>query len=143
MFTISRDNRNNSMLKSVEARRYMTVKPVTLSPDTNIVTAINTLIDNKVSGATVVDAENNVVGVISEMDCLKAMLDGGYYDEVNGTVGDYMTTDIETISADATIIDVAQRLIEHKRRRLPIVENGKFVGQYSARSILQAIKEFK
>ena len=131
------------MFKSVEARRYMTDKPVTFSPETNIVTAINDMGEHKVSGATVIDADNNIVGVISEMDCLKAVLDGSYYGEINGTVGDYMTAEVETVSADATIIDLAQLLIEHHRRRLPVVENGKFIGQFSARSILQAIKDFK
>lgn len=112
-------------------------------PDTNIVTAINKMGENKISGATVIDADNNVVGVISEMDCLKAVLDGSYYGEINGTVGDYMTAEVESVSADATIIDLAQLLIENHRRRLPVVEDGKFIGQYSARSILQAIKDFK
>ena len=131
------------MFNSVEGRRYMTANPVTVTPEMNIVTAINTLIKNKVSGATVVDENNNVVGIISEMDCLKAVLDGSYYGEINGKVGDYMTPDVETISADATIVDIAQQLISHKRRRLPVVEDGKFIGQFSARSILQAINEFK
>ncbi len=131
------------MFKSVEAKRYMTKNPITFMPDTNIVTAINKMGENKISGATVIDADNNVVGVISEMDCLKAVLDGSYYGEINGTVGDYMTAEVESVSADATIIDLAQLLIENHRRRLPVVEDGKFIGQYSARSILQAIKDFK
>lgn len=130
------------MLQSVDGRDYMSSKPVTFSPDTNIFQAIHELLVHKVSGATVVNADNEVVGVISEFDCLKAILDGSYYGEVNGVVEQYMTKDVETISADADILAVAKHLLDSKRRRLPVIENGKFAGQFSIRSILKAVKDF-
>ncbi|PCJ42365.1 MAG: CBS domain-containing protein [Moraxellaceae bacterium] len=130
------------MLKSVNGRDYMSTKPITVSADANIFQAINELLVHKISGATVINDDNEVVGVISEFDCLKAILDGSYYGEINGTVGEYMTKNVETISADADILEVAQRLIKSKRRRLPVIEDGKFAGQFSIRSILEAVRDF-
>jgi len=130
------------MLKSKDRKEYMTDRPITLTRDANIFTAIHVLLVNKVSGVTIVDEEQNLLGVLSEVDCLRAILDGSYYGVANGTVGDYMTTNVETISPEVSIADVASALVSGDRRRLPVVENGKFVGQFSVRSILKAVKDF-
>jgi len=120
----------------------MTEHPVTFSPDTNIFTAIHELLTNKISGATVVDNDDNVLGVISQGDCLKAILDGSYHGYANGKVSDVMSTKVDTMSPDVNVIDVASSLLTNKRARLPVVENGKFIGQISIRSILRAVKDF-
>ena len=130
------------MLRSVEAKHHMTVAPVTLTPETGIFEAIKAMLDRKVSGATVIDADRNVIGVLSEMDCLRAILAGTYHEEVGGTVADVMTADVESVSADASVLEVAQKMIDGHRRRIPIVKDGKFVGQFSCRSILRAVLEF-
>jgi CBS domain-containing protein len=130
------------MLKSVNLRDYMTKDPVTFLPDTNIITVIHELLVYRISGATVVDVENHILGVISQGDCLKAILDGTYHGYSNGSVGEVMTTDVDTVSPDLDIIDVAQALLANKRARLPVVEDGIFIGQISIRSILRAVKDF-
>jgi len=130
------------MFRSVDVLDYVTAKPVTVKADTNIFHLIHELLVHKVTGATVVDDDNNIIGVISEVDCLRAILNGSYFNEVNGTVADFMSSDVESVSTEADILSVAQCMLDKKRRRIPIVENGKFVGQLSIRSILKAIKEF-
>lgn len=129
------------MLRSIDAKNHMTAQPVTVRPDTPIFEAIEALIDRSISGATVVDGDGNVVGVLSEMDCLKAILAGAYHGEVGGVVSDIMTRDVESASEELSVIEVAEQLIKGHRRRLPVVRNGKFVGQYSCRSMLKAVVE--
>lgn len=130
------------MLRSVQSTKHMTVNPVTLKPESGIFEAIEAMLDRKISGATVVDDQNNVVGVISEMDCLKAILASTYHGEAGGMVKDIMTTDVETVEENANLLDVAEELIAKHRRRFPVVKDGKFVGQLSCRSILRAVIEF-
>ena len=130
------------MLKSVDCRVYMTDHPVTFLPDTNIFTVIHELLVHKISGATVLDANNHVVGVISQGDCLKAILDGSYHGYANGTAGEVMSTTIETVNPNIDVLEVSRALLNNKRIRLPVVEHGKFIGEISIRSILRAVKEF-
>jgi CBS domain-containing protein len=120
----------------------MTEHPVTFSPDTNIFTVIHELLVHKISGATVIDGEDHLLGVISQGDCLKAILDGTYHGYANGSVDQVMTTEVDTVSPDLDIIDVARTLLTKKRGRLPVVEDGKFIGQISIRSILRAVKDY-
>ncbi|MCJ8338985.1 MAG: CBS domain-containing protein [Pseudomonadales bacterium] len=130
------------MFRSVNALDYMTAQPVVVKPDTNIFNVIHEIIVHKVSGASVVDENKKLVGVISEIDCLRAILDGSYYNQVDGTAADFMTAEVETVSTPIDILAVATRMVANQRRRIPVVENGKFIGQLSVRSILKAIKDF-
>jgi CBS domain-containing protein len=120
----------------------MTIAPVTLRPNTSIFEAIDAMLARHISGATVLDDQGRVVGVISEMDCLRAILSGTYHGDVGGTVADIMTTKVETIELGASIVDVAEKLVSGHRRRFPVVKDGKFVGQVSCRSILRAVIEY-
>lgn len=130
------------MLDSFEVDSYMSIQPVTFTPDTDIYDAIHTLLQRKVTGGTVLNDNKEVIGVISELDCLKAIINTGYYHEGGGTVGDFMYTgDIEYMPAHTSLIDAAQKLLSTKHRRMPMLENGKFIGQISARSVLQAFKD--
>ncbi|WP_026958491.1 MULTISPECIES: CBS domain-containing protein [Aliagarivorans] len=129
-------------LRSIKAIDYMTLNPVTVTPKTSLFEAIDLMITAKVSGATVLNERKEVVGVISEIDCLQAILKGTYHGHLGGNVGQFMTEEVDTLGTDVDILAVAEKLLKDKRRRIPVVENGKFVGQYSARSILKAVTQF-
>ena len=133
------------MNKSVEVRKYMLQKPVTIGPDRTIYEASALILENKVSGICVVDEEGRLVGVLSELDCLHAVVNGVYNDGDPGSahVSDYMTKEVEVNHPHDGIIDVAASMLSHKHRRRPIVVDGKLVGQLTCRQILKAIKEFK
>ncbi len=127
------------MATSIQTQDHMTLQPVTVKADTPIFAAIQLLLDRSISGATVIDDEDRVIGVISEMDCLKAILSGVYHGEVGGKVSEIMTREVELGDPNAGILEIAQQLIAGHRRRIPVVRDGKFVGQYSCRSILRAV----
>jgi CBS-domain-containing membrane protein len=59
---------------------------ITLTPEMEINRAMNLLIDNRISGAPVLDATGNLVGMLSQKDCLKAALHASYYREWGGTL---------------------------------------------------------
>ena len=130
------------MLTSYETDDYMSINPVCFKPETDIFEAIHVLLQRKVSGGTVLNDNNEVIGVISELDCLKAIINTSFYQQGGGCVGDFMTSgDIEHIPMHTGLIDAAQLLLQKRRRRMPIIDHGKFVGQISARSLLQVFKD--
>ncbi|WP_207063710.1 CBS domain-containing protein [Motiliproteus sp. SC1-56] len=131
------------MLRSVKVQDYMTTKLVTFKPDTDLFEAINRLADSNISGAPVVDERGALIGMMSEVDCLKSILRYTYHnEEMGGKVGDFMTTDVETIAHDADIIALSEQFIAGKRRRLPVMNGGKLVGQISRKDVLRAVKDF-
>ena len=130
------------MLKSIKVRDYMTRHLVTFRSDTDLFTASNRLLEHRISGAPVVDSQGHLIGLLSEGDCLRGILSGAYYEAIGGTVSTYMTTAVETVSPEADIIELSERFLRGRRRRRPVIENGRLVGQISRHDVLRAVKEF-
>jgi len=131
------------MLKSVKVSDYMTRKLITFTEDTDLFEAIRIFSETQVSGAPVTDNQDRLIGIMSEVDCLRGILDKTYHEEeVGGTVGEFMTRTIDTIDANTDIIAVAEQFIHRGRRRIPVVEDGKLVGQVSRKDILRAVNDF-
>jgi CBS domain-containing protein len=117
----------------------MRIDPITLTPDMEIVHAVSILLDNNISGACVLDAAGELVGVLSKRDCLKAALNASYYKQWGGTVADYMSRKLEVFDSALTIVDAAERMVASSFRRFPVVDAGRFVGQISRTDVLQAL----
>ena len=131
------------MLQSVNLRDYMLLNPVKVHAEDNLMDAMKVIIDNKISGVCVVDADANLVGILSELDCLRAVL-GAVYNRSNiGVVGDHMSADNLIVAhPNEDIVDVAQDMLMKSKRRRPVVENGKLIGQITCRQLLSAVMKF-
>ena len=130
------------MLKSVKVRDYMITDLVTFRPDTALFKAIDVLLERRISGAPVIDDEGRLLGLLSESDCLRGILSGSYHDEVGGRVDAVMSRGVETVDAAADIVKAAEHFLQKGRRRLPVLEDGRLVGQISRRDILRAVQHF-
>ena len=128
------------MPKPVTVRDYMSATLVTFTPDTDILAAINQLITRRISGAPVVDRQGNLVGVLSEKDCLHAALQASYHGESAGAVAEYMHGEVKTVDADANIADVAAMFLREDYRRYPVIRENRLVGQISRRDVLRALE---
>ena len=122
----------------------MLKRPVTVRPDMTIYEAAHEILANRISGVCVVDDDNNLVGMLSELDCLRAIVDTAYNDNepYGSKVEDLMTRQVDVNHVDEDIVGVASQMLDKRQRRRPIVENGKLVGQVTCRQILKAAKDF-
>lgn len=122
-------------------REYMDTVVPTLSPETGIMTAVDFLLRHRVTGAPVVDADEKLVGIITETDLLKLVTEGIQGEPpVDATVAEYMTTDVTTVSPTVDIYYIAGIFLTNKFRRLPVVEKGKIVGAITLFDLLRVIR---
>jgi CBS domain-containing protein len=126
--------------KSALVRNYMAGRLVTFKPEMDVLDAVHELLQNRIAGAPVVNDRGELIGMLSELDCLKVGLNAGYYGDLGGPVADYMTPDVETVDADMNIIDLAQKFLNSGFRRFPVVRNNRLVGQISRRDVLRALQ---
>ena len=127
-----------------KATDIMIRKLITLSPDTDIYEAIHTLIKKGISGAPVIDNEGNLMGILSELDCLKVMTAGAFDGLPEGKVADYMTCPVTTVKPDASILDVVMIFTKNPIRRIPVMDGkGQLLGQISRRDVLVAIESIR
>jgi len=144
-FQGARKQQNTAEVSAITVNDFMTRDLITFRPEQTVEEVIQTLIKNKISGGPVVNQNNELVGVISEGDCLKQISESRYYNMPmeQHTVENRMAKDVETIDGNMNVFDAANKFLESKIRRFPIVENGKLVGQISQKDILKAAIELK
>ena len=129
----------------IKVKDYMTTNLITFKPEQSVEDVIETLIKNRISGGPVVNSKNELIGIISEGDCIKQISDSRYYNMpmAHRTIEQCMVKDVDTIDGEMNVFDAASKFINAKRRRFPIVENGKLVGQISQKDILKAALQLK
>lgn len=118
---------------------YMAYPVLTLRAEISIYNAMRFLIDNRISGAPVVDAEGKLIGLLSEKDCLHLVTKGVDHHLPAGNVADYMTKKVVTISPEMDIYYVAGIFLGNHYRRLPVIEHSRLIGLVSRRDVLRAI----
>jgi CBS domain-containing protein len=129
------------MLHSITVKDYMAASLITFTPEMDILEAIHLLVRNRISGAPVVDNLGNIVGILSEKDCLAVALQSSYHGEMGGRVKEFMTEKVATVSSNASLVDVARMFLETNFRRYPVVDdNNRLVGQISRRDVLKALE---
>ncbi|MDG1743945.1 MAG: CBS domain-containing protein [Polaribacter sp.] len=125
---------------------YMTKKLITFKAQDTLDHVIAQLITYKISGGPVINDKNELIGIISETDCIKYISESKYYNmpvNNNNIVEKHMVTDVDTIDKNMNIFDAASRFISSRRRRFPVVENGKLIGQLSQKDVLKAANKVK
>jgi len=117
----------------------MSSELVALEPTMPIHQAIEILLRSGISGAPVIGKDGSLIGILSKKDCLKVAFDASYHQDFGGTVLDYMTHNPETIDADATILEAAERFLSGPYRRFPVMAEGQAVGVIARHDVLRAL----
>jgi CBS domain-containing protein len=134
-----------SPLDQILVKDHMSTNLITFRPDDSIDQVLEVLTKKKISGAPVLDESGALVGIISEVDCLKEIIKGKYTNtpKFPGKVGEHMTENVITLSPDLSLFDAAQKFLELKIRRFPVMKDGKLVGQISLSDIIRAFPKLR
>ena len=143
-------------------KQIMTTNIITVSPTTTFFEAAKLFLDNKISGAPVVDDNGVLVGVLSEKDLFKALYptsadfyssakkyiigealeDGANYAS-HKTVAECMSHRLITTTPETNILRVGGQMVATGVHRVPVVDEGKLVGMVSRGDIYRAVLEQK
>lgn len=123
----------------------MTSQLVIFTPEQSIHEVMRAFIKHRISGGPVVDESGKLVGVISEADCMKEISDSRYFNLpiLDKSVAHFMTKEVDTIDANTSVFDAASLFSKSSRRRYPVMENNRLVGQVSRKDIVIAALEMK
>ena len=127
------------MKRVLRVRDFMATELECIAPDAAIMDCAQQLVSRNVSGLLVVDSEGRLVGLITERDLIEVALSAGYHDESAGLVRDYMSTELVTVDATESVMDIAERFTKSTHRRFPALDDGKLVGLIARRDVLRAL----
>lgn len=129
------------MLKSMLVKDYMVADHLSFNPETEVLDAIQLLLEHRLSGAPVVDGAGVLVGFLSEKDALKVALNASYYEQPGGPVSQFMTKEVCTLDADSSLADAVGLFVSKAYRCYPVVREGRLVGQLSRHDALKALQK--
>lgn len=127
-----------SFVSNLHAYEMMKSDLITLSPETNVFAAVDTLIRNQISGAPVVDEDQRLLGVFSEKSVMKVLVEAAYEQVPVDRVDALMNCEPKTISENTLLVTMAQIFLTSPARRLPVLRDGILVGQVSRRDVIRA-----
>ena len=125
-------------MRSIKIKDYMSTQVTVFKPEESIISALRKLVKQGRSGGPVIDNEGKLIGIISEIDCLKEALMDGYHQQVGDRVADHMSTDIDFVKQEDDIIKCADYFYKG-RRRLPVLDNDKLVGIITRKDFAKAL----
>ena len=91
------------------------------------------------SGMPVTDQEGKVIGIITEIDLLQAVMDGK--DLIKTRADEIMAKDPVTADKDTSIVELTKIMIEKNVIRIPITDSGRLCGVVARCDILKALLE--
>jgi CBS domain-containing protein len=143
----------------MRAHQIMTRQVVTIAPGAPILDAANSMLRHRISGLPVVDDAGRLVGIVSQGDFirrteigterkrgrwLKFLVGPGraasdFVHERGRKVQEVMTSEPRTVTEDATLEDIVERMERNNVKRLPVMRGDKLVGIVTRSNLLQAV----
>jgi CBS domain-containing protein len=143
----------------MQVREVMTKPVLSIEAEAPITNAIRLMLQKKISGLPVVDADGQLVGLVSEGDFLRRAETGTQpkrprwleflmgpgqlaeqYARSHGRkVSDVMTAPVHAVGPDAALEDVVALMERHRIKRVPVVSEGRPVGIVTRANLLRAL----
>ncbi|MDO9168649.1 MAG: CBS domain-containing protein [Methylobacter sp.] len=127
------------MLAKITIANYMSKRLVTLTRDAGVIDAVKLLLDHKITSAPVVDQQGRLLGMFSEKDVMRIVLEAVYNQSMSGKVGDYMSSEVISVDAESSIVDLAEKFQQTTVRSFPVFQDNELVGIVSRTDVLRAL----
>jgi|TARA_B110000444_G_scaffold207391_1_gene201349 predicted transcriptional regulator len=126
--------------QDILVKDYMSKNVTTFVKSDCIYDVMRVLLEKKISGAPVVNKHGKLVGIISESDLMKNIVDGQYYNMPisNTKVSKYMKKAVDFINPDKTIFEAASKFLKLNRKRFPVIQSNRIIGIISRIDIIYA-----
>jgi CBS domain-containing protein len=112
------------------AKDVMTRDIITVSPTIKVQDLAMILIKNQISGAPVADKKGKILGIVSEADIVAKR---------GKDARAIMSKKVISVRQDASVVEIAQLMMTHAIKRLPVMDGGKIIGIVSRADIVSAI----
>ena len=129
------------MVSPILARDVMVTDLVVLSPQMDVFEAIGLLLKHRVSGAPVVDDHGMYLGVFSEKCSMSALVESAYEQLPTTELFAYMDVEALTVDEETDLLTIMEIFETSRFRRLPVIRDGRLLGQISRRDVLRAVHE--
>lgn len=114
----------------------MTRNVETISPEDKLEKAAKIMEEKKI-GSLVVTKNNEIIGIVTESDFLKALAQG--LDPLKASVRDVMSKPVVTCPPDMTLKELSALMRNREIKHIPVVESNRLVGIVSSRDLISSL----
>jgi len=107
-------------MEDIFVARVMSTDIVTVKPDTLVEEAATLMLDREISSLVVVDDEGHLAGILTTTDFVDIVAKS--QPKAETTVERYMSTNVATTTAQESIVDVADEMVELGVHHMPVVD---------------------
>ncbi len=137
------DHRLKAELPSPSIQPLITPVRLVLYPDTEIHHAVDQLLKKEAIAAPVVNPEGQLLGLLTEKDCLRMLTAGAYDDQFqSGTVHHFMSEARETIREDMNLGQATEVFLRCNFASLPVVNETRLTGRLARRDLMRAVNQY-
>lgn len=127
-------------MENTQAQTIMRPKEISLTLGMTLDEVSDHLTKYQLPGSPVVNDEGELVGYVSEFDCLKQLMQSSYYHVSASRVEDVMSTNTITSRAATSLIDLATEIMNAKVNVMPLLDDdGEFVGLVTRGDVMRAL----
>ena len=128
-------------MHSILVSEYMDHNAHAVKNNSSVREVVQFLLKEKITGAPVVNEAQELIGFVSEKDCMTEVLNDSFFCDESPSVSTIMSMSVATTSPDTSIVELAQTMAASTPRDYPVVQDGKLIGIISRSRILSAIIE--
>lgn len=128
-------------MQSILVKDYMDRNTSAIYADSSICDAVESMLRNKVIGAPIIDRNHQLVGYVSEQDCIKEMLNNTFYADDSPSITKVMSTVVLSVGPDTSILEIAEKMLERLPKNYPVISDGRLVGVITRSHVLRALLE--
>ncbi|MEY7848556.1 CBS domain-containing protein [Natrarchaeobius sp. A-rgal3] len=107
-------------MQDIFVARVMSTSLRTVTPDTLVEDAGQVMLENDIGSVIVVDDDGHLEGILTTTDFVDIVAQS--HPKADTTVSRYMSTDVVTASAQDSIRDVADLMVERGFKHVPVVD---------------------
>lgn len=128
-------------MNEVPTVREMMVKvTASVSPDSPVYEALDTLVAKKLAGIPVIDAQGRLAGFLTEKDCLRLQGNSHQYNMTGCHVRDIMSEIKQKLHPEMDLLTAITQFLSCNFATLPVLEGDKLVGSITRHNVLKTIQ---
>lgn len=128
-------------MQSILVKDYMDRHTSAIYVDSNICDAVDSMLRNRVIGAPVIDRNHQLVGYVSEQDCMKEMLNNTFFADESPNITKVMSTVVLSVGPETSILEIAEKMLERLPKNYPVISEGRLIGVINRSHVLRALLE--
>lgn len=130
----------------LKVKDFITTNAPVITSSTLLSDAVDKIEQSPQDSAVVVD-NDQVVGILSERDCLKTLISNSYYCDGAPTVNEFMKSGVVTVNAEDNIHDIASKVVSNTagfcdQTCFPVMQNNVYVGLIGVKGLVEALNQY-